>query len=124
MRAEVLTDDAVIIFIGSELEARRPRNFPGSSVFMPFPGRRVAGIRNLHDVVSRPCGLMRDGQLARYQTHFRDIMLPLAPSSGHLPQIITLSWDWNAASNPTPGPDPPTFEWLDIGAGVPSYPPR
>jgi hypothetical protein len=119
LRAELLSGDALVLFIGSDLIFRRARNSSGSSIFAPFPSRRESGMKNLRAVVTHPCGIVRQGTVQLSEQPLKDVVVPLQAPRNRLPQFIVFSWDL-----PGNGPVPWQASWLDIGAGVPAEPPQ
>ncbi len=129
-RAELLTDDARVLFLGSEL------NGDGEilelrSLYANMPHRRTQGVRNMHRVVSSPCGycfesehISAEGRSVRTQT----VVLPLLTYRSEAPQIVGFSAALQrkaAHAGLIVGMKLRVTAkwWLNVGSGVPGTPP-
>jgi hypothetical protein len=127
-RVELLTDDALVLFMGSEITARRGESNEGRSLFSYRPEGRPTGMRALRNAVLTPCAYWF--QLAHPTTEGRTIqtqgiMLPLATEATQPPQVVGYSVDL-ARKRPNErfllATRLVAFRYEDLGFGVPAAP--
>jgi hypothetical protein len=117
------------MFIGSELITRRGRNITGGDLFAHEPQRRETGLRLLQMLVRHPCGYRNISEYLTTEERSlmaEDVILPLRPAPGQMPQIVAQSIDLQPrrpkellvrARTTVRG------EWIDLGFGAPSEAP-
>lgn len=129
-RAELHGEDAMVLFSGSALIARRGRNNTGESLYGMDSRRRAAGMWNLHQAAAHTCGVALDIHYlttAKRPLVTHTLILPVGVLPGRMPQVIGFS-----VESPERQPQEVIAsqgydhiaQWIDVGAGVPPLPPR
>jgi hypothetical protein len=129
-RAEITEDDVTVLFVGSELLTRRGANMTGKSLYVHEPLRRIPGLKNMRTVTRRPCGFLIETDYqstAHRKLVVQMLILPLEPPPNRRPQIVGYSAELSKRDPNETIASPATIKrlfWIDIGAGIPDYPPN
>jgi hypothetical protein len=119
---------------GSALDERWPAQLTGRDLHERLPVKvRERSLQNMHHIAAQPCGYLASN---RYTTSLnRTIMakliqLPLAVQAGRPPRVVSLSTIPRRALSDEEMEEmvaafrSEALTWIDLGAGVPSGPPR
>jgi hypothetical protein len=129
-RAELLPDDAMLLFSGSALIARQSVGRAGESLCDRHPWRKKSVLANARTVVHHPCGYgVEMSYVSSLGNHLRvqTIILPLSVPAGRLPQLVGFSGDLAgcpAQETIGVGGKVESVWWLDVGAGIPAINPQ
>ena len=124
-RAELLPDDAFVLFNGSANIARRGRNNTGGTLLDGDKASRQQQLGNLRHVISQPCGLWVERRLqgsTDVTLWTQTIVLPLNLPSGRWPQVVgyTCEIDNRPINVVFSGSaERLGVEWIDVGCGTP-----
>lgn len=127
---DVLPEDVLVRFHGSALVVRRGQDHTGRSWLQANSDLRgPAVLRNVWGVIDHTCGLITE---AHFITSTRRLLvvdalsLPLAAAPERPPRManISVSRDSIAFDERTTGwHGPITASWVDLGFGIPPFPP-